>query len=293
MTFEEILENYNVPIAPEGHRHGRIGWIQFDCPFCGEGSDKYHMGYNTSSGYVNCWSCGYHSIYKVLQILTGLQGADLKELITNLPLSQARREPTPTGWFNPPMGLQERLLKIHREYLAGRGFQPHKLQRLWKLGSIAMSLELKYSWSIFIPIRNKSYCASWTTRYIGHNPSVPRYNSSPSNRESLPAKSLLYGEEYAQFSIVICEGPTDVWRIGPGAVATLGTNYTPEQVKRMLHYPIRAICFDNAAQKMARKLYGELVAFPGETYQIQIDSNDPGCATNKEIATIRRIAELD
>ena len=104
-------------------------------------------------------------------------------------------------------------------------------------------------------------------------------------------KELLYGEDYCRGSVIIHEGPTDVWRTGPGAVALLGTGFTDAQVLRLSHYGLRIVCFDSepAAQRRANKLCSLLDGFPGETINVVLDSKDPGSATPKEIAKLRKL----
>ena len=35
MTLAELLQEYNVPTSPDGHKHTRQGWNHVDCPWCG------------------------------------------------------------------------------------------------------------------------------------------------------------------------------------------------------------------------------------------------------------------
>lgn len=177
------------------------------------------------------------------------------------------------------------LLPIHKEYLEKRGFNSAELKRLWRLKSIGLASKL--AWRIFIPIHFNNETVSWTTRKIGDNGA--RYISAKSTEEIVSAKTLLYGEDYIQQSLIVCEGPTDAWRIGPGAVATMGISYTKEQVSRISKYPQRVICFDSEleAQKRARKLCNDLESFPGKTLNVVLDSKDPGSASYEEIQELR------
>ena len=129
---------------------------------------------------------------------------------------------------------------------------------------------------------------SWTTRAIGE--SSYKYISAKSEQEAMNHKSLLYGEDLALNSIVVVEGPLDAWRLGPGAVATLGVNVTAAQILRISQYPFRSICFDSepSAQRRARKLANQLSIFPGKTSIIQLDAPDPGEACPKEVKRLRK-----
>jgi hypothetical protein len=106
-------------------------------------------------------------------------------------------------------------------------------------------------------------------------------------------KDLLYGEDYCRDAIVVTEGPTDAWRIGPGAVATFGLAYSRAQVLRISRYPLRVICFDSEpeAQRQARRMRDELTAFPGETVIVRLDSKDAASAKPKEVRQLREFLE--
>jgi hypothetical protein len=109
----------------------------------------------------------------------------------------------------------------------------------------------------------------------------------------MPHRNLLYGEDYCRHTILVHEGPLDVWAVGPGATATCGTEFSPAQIRRIARYPRRGICFDSepAAQTRARRLAAQLSLFPGETDLIKLDANDPGSAGAKELAELRGYLE--
>lgn len=289
MTFAEILSEYEIETAPEGHHHSREGWVQFDCPKCGKDSHKFHMGYSISNGFCNCWSCGYANVVEVLVELTGLPYYKVKELLKDVRVGytpQAR----PTGKLTIPKGVKSLdELKQHRKYLRGRGYNWKKIVKIW--GVQGIGFEKDFAWRLFIPIHHHGEIVSWTTRTISSNPHITRYLSASPKQEAMNHKELLYGEDYARHAIVICEGPFDAWRIGPGAVATLGVGYSEGQINRILRFPIRAICFDaqTAAQKRAKKLRDQLTGFKGETYVIELESGkDAGEASEGEILQIRK-----
>lgn len=289
MTFEEILHEYNVEIAPEGHHHSREGWIQFDCPKCGKDSHKFHMGYSLASGYVHCWKCGFIPLIEVVSELTGLHYNEARELIKDLETDYV--EPIrPKGKLTLPKGLKPlRKLKQHQEYLRSRGYDWKEIKNVWKVQGIPTAKRL--GWRLFIPIFFHGEMVSWTTRTISNDPNINRYLSAKPEEETLPHKTLLYGEDLARHAIIIVEGPIDVWRIGPGAVATFGTGVSQAQILRMVQFPIRAICFDAepAAQKEAKKLLNNLSTFPGETYLITLETGkDASDASEEEIEELRK-----
>ena len=129
---------------------------------------------------------------------------------------------------------------------------------------------------------------SWTTRQLhdrGH-----RYTSAKPGEEAVPHKELLYGEWMCRNAVVVVvEGATDAWRVGAGAVATMGLSVTPAQVEKLSRYYRRVICFDSTgdAQRRASKLADRLACFEGETLIVRLDAADPGSAGVHEIKQLR------
>lgn len=291
MLFREILTSHNIPIAPETHSHSRPGWIQFDCPFCGKGRGKFHAGFNIKYNYVNCWKCGSHGVIETLQELLNLSYSKCRNLIKDLEPEKYTPE---KEHINKTLILPKNLTvlqKIHRNYLISRGYDPDTIVNLWKIQAIGIAA--KYSWSIFIPFFYHGRMVSWTTRTLNTNENAPRYISASSKQEIINHKHILYGGDFARDRVIVCEGPLDVWKIGPGAVATCGINFSKQQIKEILNFPIRYICYDNetTAQNQAKKLLDILSIFPGKTYNICLDSKDPGEASDKEIKKLRKLLQ--
>jgi len=286
MKLTDILSQLNIEYKTEGqHHHCRPGWIQLDCPFCGKNSHKWHLGYSLEDNYLNCWRCGSHPLVETLMEITGYSHTKCKRILKDIKPAKIKKK-KPKGRLIIPKGVGP-LLTVHKQYIESRGFFWEEIRKLWDVRGIGIANRL--SWRIFIPIFYHRKMVSWTTRSISNSSKVTRYISASTKEESIPHKSLLYGEDFAQQYIIITEGPFDVWRIGPGAVATLGTGYSAEQIIRMTRYPKRVICFDTEkeAQKRAKKLWDDLSVFPGETYNIQLDAKDPASAKAKEIKQLR------
>lgn len=289
MLFTDILNQLNIPFVAEG-KYASPGWVQFNCPFCDGGSDpnRPYCGYNLASNYVNCWRCGGHPLGKTLMSLAGISWPEAKKLLGGLEVDREALSHLPKrGKLQLPAGLGP-LLPCHRKYLRGRGFDPDELVQLWGLQGIGLAPRLP--WRIFIPIVYQGQTVSWTTRKTGEGGSSSRYWSARPDQEVFNHKELLYGSDYCRHSVVIVEGPTDVWRIGPGAVAVLGTGIKQKQLLGISNILVRVICFDSdvAGQHRANLLCNALSAFPGDTYNVVLDSKDPGSATPKEIKRLRK-----
>lgn len=275
MKFEDILRECGIPIAPPGHEHVRPGWVQFDCPWCSPKWHHYRMGYNETYHFVNCWACGRHKLYATVAELTGLSMGPVSRLLRGLETGPAIQRQERTKLILPK-GL-EPLSYQHCKYLKRRGYRGEKLHQLVKLWDLkGFTAHSKYPWRIFIPIHFGGRIVSFTTRSLLDD--GKRYLAAGAEEEAIDHKSLLYGEDYCRHSIIVVEGPTDTWAIGPGAGATFGTSYSRAQVLRIAAYPLRAVCYDNSpdAQRAANQLCSELECFPGDTYNVVLKDKDPG-----------------
>ena len=287
MKFIELLYEFDIPRAPEGHHHHTHGWVQIDCPFCSKDSHHWRMGYNISGGYINCWSCGTHSLASVLHEYTNLPFHKIKALLDQLDdiIIQPIRKENIEGMLGIPSCVGN-LRDIHIRYLSTRGFDYKEIQRLWQVKGISIAGRLK--WRLFIPVLHQNRVVSWTTRAIGK--ASCKYISAEPNEELIPHKNILYGGDYICHCAIITEGPLDVWAIGPGAVATFGTAYTQQQILQLIKVPRRIVCYDNEveAQKQAQKLCDALGSFEGETINVVLDAKDPGEAKHKELKKLRK-----
>jgi len=286
MKFTELLAEHGIEFLAEGNKHCREGWVQLDCPWCGRNSRKFHMGYNLEKNYVHCWKCAKHGLVETLTELTGLSFRESRRLLGSLEAYRGPKRIEKRGKLMLPPGLGP-LRRAHVEYLEGRGFNVAELERLWDIQGIGISSRLQ--WRVFIPIKLRGETVSWTTRAVDPNV-TQRYISAGEEEEMLNHKTLLYGEDLAKHAICVVEGPMDVWKIGPGAVATFGTAIKQAQLLRMSRYPIVGICYDNetVAQSRARQMAEDLKSFGGRVCLLHLDAKDAGEASEKELRSIRK-----
>lgn len=285
MNFEDLLSEHSVPIRKVGeHEHAREGWLQFDCPFCAS-PGHFRMGYNNRFNYCNCWNCGSRSVAEVVHHLTGLPFAEIKKFLKGI-IPKREKQYKRTGTYKPPTGTGD-FAPIHLRYLKSRGFSPRRVSETWQVQGIGLAPRLK--WRLFIPVLFRGEPVSWTTRSCTDKHSHRYINAKP-EEEAISIKRLLYGWDAIRNAVILVEGPMDVWRIGPGAAGTFGLNYTPDQIELVSRVPTRVICFDSehAAQVRAKRLAKDLSAFPGDTYNVKLDAEDPGSASKEEILELRQ-----
>jgi hypothetical protein len=285
MEFTDLLDEHGVAYHVTGAKCTQ-GWVNFTCPWCMR--DPY-MGYNIQNRYVSCWNCGYHPLGMTLRLLTGLSLPECFRLTAEFPRLFLGHKPH-TGRYKEPPNLEPLTTSgLHRDYLANRGLWPAIVSKMWGVRAIG-PLGGRMKWRLWIPIHLRGEIVSWTTRHI--SPENPlRYLNAPDEESSYPVSDLLYGIDHARCAIIVVEGPVDVWKIGPGAVATLGTNVTPTRLLQIARFPYRVVCFDNEpdAQVRAKSLCKELSMYPGTTKNVTLDSKDPGFCTPQELDSLRRL----
>jgi len=286
MQFTQVLDQLGIAYKQVGEdHHARQGWVQIECPWCGKGTGKHHFGFSLSHGNGNCYKCGRHRTGDTLSEATGRSLRYCLDLLRGFTRLGKPDRTKALGRLSIPPNVGS-MLPAHLQYLRKRGFDPQETARLWDVQGIGISAEL--SWRLYIPIHLHGKVVSWTTRAVGRF--GKRYVSASSHDEIVSHKSILYGGDYVRNVAIVCEGPTDVWRIGPGAVATLGLNYTPSQELELGKIPVRVICFDREkeAQKRAHRLARLLAAMPGETVVASLESGeDVASADLSEIAEFR------
>lgn len=226
--------DFRIPIAPPHHKHTRRGWVNTICPFHQGSTGGYHLGYNLVKGYFFCFGCGWHPTDLTIQTFTKTDKRQAKKILqsyesTGQLLKPNQQEepyekPDKLKW---PEGYG-RMVAAHRNYLLRRGFNPEGLEREWDLGGTRYWGF--YAFRIVVPIVFRGEVVSWQSRDITDKQKA-KYLPCPKEQELLHHKQLLYGLDKAKGRIgVVVEGVTGVWRLGPGAVATFGVEYTSSQL---------------------------------------------------------------
>jgi hypothetical protein len=287
MNIHQLLSEQNVSFLQGGeHKNIRHGWLGVDCPWCGS-VGKYHLGIHSSNNYSVCWNCGHHRLGDVLMKLTKQPWGVVKEWLESLTSSIGiTAEPGHVNKVEVPKGV-EPLLWAHRNYLRERGFKSREITKIWGVQGIGIE-NLKLSWRLWIPITVNGNLVSWTTRAIGN--ATSKYVSARPEEEVIEHKNVLYGADKAHHTIIVCEGPLDVWAIGPGAVCIFGLNCSRSQFLEIASHPTRVICFDSTdqAQRRAQRLFDELEMKSGTTHKVRLKSGeDPAEACQWEIRELR------
>jgi hypothetical protein len=149
------------------------------------------------------------------------------------------------------------------EYLRGRGYDPVWLGRTFRVAFCQHSYP-EYGHArgrIIVPVYHGGVYVGWLARYVGEPPdrAVPKYYIMPGMKKT----SLLYNYDVARAYpyVVVCEGCSDVWRVGPAGVALLGKTMSAMQeqlVAATWGAGAAVVLLDGDAADEARRIYERL-----------------------------------
>lgn len=286
MDIQQLFRDYGIHYITEGNKHCTPGWINVHCPFC-PGSRNYHLGISKDGTGANCWRCGGHTVAETVSILLGIPAPKAREIIQKYRgravITRKKEEPKVAIF---PLRLprpNSSLTGPYKRYLEKRGFDPDKLIKEWGIsqtGPISYLDGISYSHRILIPINWAGEMVSFQTRDITGKSEL-KYLACPKRREKINHKTIVYGKEAGwkeESGIIVVEGVTDVWRLGPHAVATFGIEFKLEQVLKLARINQRFyILFDaeTQAQTQARKLSTKLKALGKSVKIIDDIKTDP------------------
>ena len=274
---------------PNWHRGGKLSadvsggeYYRVCCPFCGDTRKRlwFHYLWGTKDEKTNqellhlatcyneeCIDCRDRQIQ-----LTELVFAYAREvpMATTAITSQSDSASFEQRRFQLPSKRvyinNERCPAHARNYLEDRGFDLAELRRHWHVAYCAKSLNSspKVIDRLVIPVyqpkrqlataKRKVYLAGWQARCVGDEGGGAKYLNAARMRKS----ALLYGLTRALQTmgpIVVCEGVTDVWRLGTNAVSLFGKNMSVKQLNLLLwHFKGRplVVFLDNDATDAAQ-----------------------------------------
>jgi hypothetical protein len=98
----------------------------------------------------------------------------------------------------------------------------------------------------------------------------------------------LYNLDSVRKTVVIVEGVTDVWRIGDGAVATFGTQYTKAQLALLIGIKRAFVMFDAEAEEEGSRLAYDLSAIVPFVDIINLREGDPASLSEEGVKYLRK-----
>lgn len=282
------------------------GWINIKCNSCMD--HGHHLGVNLKSKMYSCWICrDSGSIFSLIKKITKKSNKEVFDILrpflgkivhdnyTKPTTKKSQKVVLPTFSMDKP-------LKIHANYLKERGFDHKFLETVFGIKYTGQISKYKsservidFKFRIIIPIYINGVLVNFTARDVS-GCSDERYKNCPNDDALISTKDSIYGYDSIRGdTVVLVEGPTDVWALGPGALGIFGLKYTENQIKLLYGKELRKciIFLDNepTAQKIAKKLAREIGSFIPEVGVLTPDKEitDPGAMTKEQVKKMWRI----
>lgn len=301
VDIKKLMIDYNIPFQ-EGGKNWQPGWIQVNCPFPSCSDKGFHGGFKLSTGSYHCWKCGFHPLVDVLVYLTGFPFKQVLQLRRKyedpfiLPQLEKRKKATPLTCKYPDRSLPVTSVDdiSGAEYLKNRKFNPFELESTWNLRYTGHLGDYKFR--IIAPIFLDGVMVSYQGRDITNQQTL-RYKACAIENEVIHHKHIVYGIDYVKDSCVIVEGITDVWRLGPGAVALFGTEWTREQLLFLSNKIQRShILLDKGTKRKAEELaYNlSLLGISATLHFLEADDpDDPGGMSDEQASEFMKSVKMD
>ena len=291
--IREYLEDRGIEYEQEG-KHVTAEDIEICCPFCGD-DPSFHLGIHLDRKIFNCWRCrASGTVIKLIMKLEKVSFPQAAAIINKFShrsalieqgtstvdaISALKRE------ILLPSESQDKLLPNHKRYLESRGFNAEAIFKEYDLKCADRVGRWKFR--LIIPVYHNRKLVTWTARDTTNLARVPYLNAS--NEESLvPIKNCLYNIDKAEDTVIVVEGPIDVWKIGRGSVATFGTQFTSAQLLLLTRFKRVFILYDADAKDVAHKLGKSISVFVPDVYVYDLDIGDPADLNPQEIEELRR-----
>ncbi len=254
------LEDQNISYSKEGKNISN-GWIGINCIFCQDTSN--HLGI-TPNNRITCWKCGTKG--DIVTLIKEVEQCSFKEAVKILDEYQDYTQKKLKQDINIrsnvdiiPSLAKKSFPQQYLDFLLRRRFDPTEIIDKYKLK--AFPNFGNFAFRIFIPCLLKGIVVNYTGMDITGK-ATSKYKHCPNDEAIIPMKNLLYNIDNSNKRVILVEGTADVWRIGDGAVATMGIQYTRNQIMLLKEKKYQAIFImfdaDQQAQEQAKKLKDEL-----------------------------------
>lgn len=301
MDILKLFQDFNVPHIQSGHKHARAGWVNTSCPFC-TGNPGWHLGFCMNSAepqFYNrfvCWRCGGKGTVRTTAALLGISTEKAKEVLSRYgagyqPRMKHRaetiRRPTRIKLPSPKQKIKD--IPRARDYIEGRNFDPEYLAKEWSVYA-TVALPTSFPFRIVTPIKYRRVPVSYQGRtYID---AEPKYKAADKDKESIHHKDIVFGLDEAREhdTCFIVEGVFDVFRLGPGAIATFGIKYRVPQAHVIARNFKRAILLfddDPQARWQSEQICIDLAQRGLEVEELLLDGHDPAEMTEDEASHLR------
>jgi DNA primase len=270
------LEYLGIEYYTKGSNVGK-GWIGINCPFCSDGDTGNHLGIREENKVIKCFRCKTKG--NIITLIKKLQGEKqlsktLKRFTNGNSHTNLPKHHTNTLFCSEcvlPKKSTTKILVQHGNYLKNRKYSPKKLYEKYNLHSV--NICPYWGHRIIIPIYNRKKLITFIGRDITGTAKI-RYKACPKEKSVIDTKGLIYNLHTATDRLILVEGVTDVWRIGNGCGAIMGTEFDNRQILHIINSNIKEvfILFDNdVVGKQAAKIWGAALSAFISTYIINLE----------------------
>ncbi len=271
------------------------GWITLRCPWCDDPSNHLGIGPHKQ---VTCFKCGPHG--NVIDLIRSVENCDFSQALVivdeyqDFALTQLKADIQIRSNDNIlPTTARPEFSDYYRAYLLRRRYDPDFVIQKYKL--LAGPNFGDWAWRIVAPCIINKHVVNFTAIDTTGKKS-DKYKNCPNNLAIIPTKNCLYNLDNVNRRAMVVEGILDAWRIGDGAVATFGTQFSIQQVKLLKSLKLNAIfiMFDSAqkdpnAPQQAQRLCNELT-YRNATPHVEVlnlTTGDPDDLTDEAAQNIR------
>lgn len=289
----DLLEDIGIKYKSSG-KNVSSGSVEVSCPAKDCSDPSQHCGIHLEKGFFHCWVCGAKgNIVKFVMLVLKTNYHQAKITVDKfsddiIPYPQ---EITPASCLTNrnimPKEASYSLPELHSNYLRKRNFDPIQIQRDYKI--MACYTTGNYAYHIIIPIIINGEIVNFTARDVTEQQDN-KYKNCPNNDVLISMKECLYNLDSVKNKAIICEGVTDVWRIGKGCVATMGVEYTSYQLSLLAQKELDEIyiLFDSDAITKAEKLANSISTFCSKVEIVELETGDPADMALNEVIKLRK-----
>jgi DNA primase len=290
---ENYLRKKGITYSQRG-KNVSEGWIGTRCLWCDDKTN--HLGINLLSKTINCFRCPAKgtiikyimkmencNVQRAFSIVTENTHRNIAEIDRSL---NVQALPRSNASLKLSQYAKKELPPMHRNWLIDRNFDPDfifKKYDLWSCGHLG-----EYKFRLIVPVSLNRQIVTFVARDVSNKASPP-YKNYPEKDSILTTKETLYNFDSVKGTAIVVEGVTDVWRIGDGAVATLGDKWTKQQAAMLRDLSRVFILFDaeEDAQKNAEALAIDLAPFT-EVHTLELESGDPAELSKEDAKELRK-----
>lgn len=286
-TFDVLsyLQSRNIGYKTSG-KNVSSGWVGINCLYCIDNSN--HLGINLHSKTFNCFRCGETgNAIKLIQTIEGSSVKNAFEIVEKF--NGGVFTPKKTHYQSKltfPIGATKTFYSNQLKYLEKRNFNPEIAIKTYDLYSVGPIGDFKHR--IIIPIYMNKRIVAYVGRDTTEQAEIP-YKNSPEEFSIKPVKSCLYNiDSVYRNTAIIVEGIFDSWRIGDGAIATFGTQYTHEQIRLLKGLARVFVMYDSDALNQAKRLAHDVSAIVPYVEVVALSEGDPDNLSAGDVQALRK-----